>query len=1350
MKASKVHRRKASQRGAQRIISAALISGIVATGLGLMDSRPSVAAATTGDPVAEGSMSAEDFALAKAKETGQPYELVAARTETSDTWALPSGKWSVKRHGTTVRVLRAGAWVSTDPTLQLGADGRVTSKAAAVSVSFSGGGTGPLLTGVRDGRTLSLTWTKPLPKPTLAANVATYANVLPDVDLQVKAEVEGFSELLVVKTAEAAKNPELATLKFKLDTVGLTVSGDPSTGLLSALNPAGQKVFTASAPMMWDSTVSGSAPQAKPVAQGALAADGGTAGAPSDVFVPPSGAKDAQMPASVTGGALEIKPDQALLTGAQTKYPVYIDPSVQWGERQNWAWAYRSWPGTSYWNTKQDVRVGYEADTNGLSRSYFQLDTSNIKGAQVTKSTFRIRETWSWSCTPTPVEMWTTGPISPRTRWNDQPGRVRKLDTVNAAKGYDGCAAGNLEFNATEAAKESATKGWSSVTLGLFAPDETDQFQWKRFDPKTITLETEYNNPPDTPTGLATSPATSCTDGGPIGNAHVGLLATLSDRDGGNLSAEYQVFQAGQSTPFITQTVPATNGRVATWSVPDASLPGGEYTWKVRARDPDSAFSDWSPTCKFSVDRVRPSVPPVVASAQFPDGKNGWPAATGKARTPGTFAFSANGVADVKELIYYTDFEPWQRAVPAGGSVSITPPSSGPHFVYVYSVDKAGNRSDTTTYLYYATRSETRDQPGDLNGDGNRDIWTVDSTGTLLTHAGHGDGTFSPAVNGGLTFDSAQIGASGDWIQDDGYNDLVSLQGPPGLKQLFAYPNTGQGTVTSQRRLLQVACPVVNPDLGCDRADDHWHDADQIVAPGDINGDADPDLLVKQGKQLWAYYGNHVRGVIDARGGPVLVGDGDWDRFTVVAPGDLNGDKIPDLWLREKTTGDVFRTYGKTGTDGLLDPTTWGAPASRVKIATGLTQTAYPTIGSAGDVTNDALPDLWAINSNQQLAVLAGTGTAVPLNVTGINQTPSFLGNLTPPTAQWKLTGQSGSITPSAVGDYPATATGITWPSAIIGGRNTPYAAFNGPQSVITTNKWVVDTRKSFTFSAWVKPGASGSVISQDNTRNSAFALFADPDSKRWQFAIAYGDADGSLYDWSGQQAYNDAATYTPDTWQQVTAVYNADTGLMTLYVNGVLAASGHHKASTSPAPTGPLVFGRYKENGKNDFYHEGLKGGISNLAVYPYAVPLTAPGATGPVPLTAQPSRCMDNDYGRTVDGNKIQAWDCNMLGGGGAQKFEVMADGTIHHQGKCIDAANAGITNGTPVQLVGCHDHPAQQFLPRADGSIYNPASGRCVDASSMTSGTQLYLWDCNRTNPQRWTIPALTTAPLPVPLW
>ncbi|MER5733352.1 FG-GAP-like repeat-containing protein [Streptomyces sp. NPDC002138] len=937
------------------------------------------AAVASADPVADGSMSEEDFALQKAKETGLPYELVSARTESSDTWATPAGKWSVKRYGTPVRVLRGGVWAPTDPTLVFAADGTVVSKAAVVSVAFSGGGTGPLLTGVKDGRTLSLSWPKALPKPSLSGNVATYANVLADVDLQVKAEVEGFSQLLVVKTASAANNPELASLKFKVDTVGLNVATDAATGSITTTDPAGQTVFTSPSPLMWDSTTATSAPSASPatkVPAAPAAAAAAETPAPGDVFTPPAGAKDAQMPTTVANGTLEIKPDQALLTGAQTKYPVFIDPSWAWGERQNWTRVYAKYKTNSYWNTKDDVRVGYENETDGLSRSFFQIDTSNIKGAQVNKSTLRIRNTWSWSCQARPVELWTlNGGISSKTSWNNQPSRNTKLATVNDAKGWSGsdCAAGNLEFDATSLARQSAAGNWGSVTVGLYAGNESDTFGWKRFDPKTLTLETEYNHPPSTPSNPGTDPYTSCTDGGLIGNAAIGVYATIDDPDGGNLAAEFQIFKAGQSTPAATQSIPAGRGRVATWTVPNASLPNGSYTWQVRAKDQDGLTSGWSATCKFSVDRTRPSKPPVISSPQFPSGEAGWPANTGKARTPGSFTFGANGVTDVKDIWYYTDSEPRMKRIEPGATVPIAPPGYGPHTVWAYSVDLAGNRSDTEAYRYYATRSTERDGPGDLNGDGNRDIWSVDTKGQLFTYAGQGASKFSAGTSGGMTFDGAQTDARGDW-GTDGYNDLVSLQyiATEKKKMLWTYPNNGQGVIVNRPTALSVSCPVKDPTLGCDfgddwNGDDHWYNAEQMVTPGDINGDGVPDLLVKQGKQLWAYYGNRAAKSLDNGGGPVLVGNGDWDKFTVIAPGDVNGDGLADLWLRDNATGDIFRTYGSKGVNGLLDPTTWGNPASRVKIGGGLPQSAYPTLGSVGDVTGDNLPDLWARKTDNKV-----------------------------------------------------------------------------------------------------------------------------------------------------------------------------------------------------------------------------------------------------------------------------------------------------------------------------------------------------------------------------------------------
>lgn len=261
------------------------------------------------------------------------------------------------------------------------------------------------------------------------------------------------------------------------------------------------------------------------------------------------------------------------------------------------------------------------------------------------------------------------------------------------------------------------------------------------------------------------------------------------------------------------------------------------------------------------------------------------------------------------------------------------------------------------------------------------------------------------------------------------------------------------------------------------------------------------------------------------------------------------------------------------------------------------------------------------------------------------------------------------------------------------------------------------DTRKSFTISTWAKAGAQGKVVaSQDGNRTSSFILYAD-DSSNWRFALAHADADGWPFDYT--YIANDAARFIPGTWTRLTAVYNADTGLMSLYVNGVLAGTGTHRASTSPAPSGPLVLGRFKADGT---IRDHLDGGISDFAVHPYAVAPTAPGAAGPIALSASTTNCVDNDFNRPNPGNKIQIAACN---GSDAQKFQILGDGTIRTNGMCLGAVNAGTANTTLIELQVCDNSgPSQRFLPRADSSIYNPVSGRCLDLGNLDTrpGTPL----------------------------
>ncbi|MGW3323077.1 DNRLRE domain-containing protein [Streptomyces virginiae] len=548
---------------------------------------------------------------------------------------------------------------------------------------------------------------------------------------------------------------------------------------------------------------------------------------------------------------------------------------------QSWTRVSQKNPNRSYWNAAEDLRVGNEGGAQGLSRSYLRLDTTALKGATVTKATFRISNTGVASCTARPVELWSVGAVSAKTTWKSQPAKGVRLATVTDAKGREGCAAGELAFDATALVEEAAAKNLDSVTVGLFAANESDSSAWKRFAPASAVLESALGRP----------------------------------------------------------------------------------------------------------------VPPVISSVEFPDASNGAPAGTGKARTPGTFTFGTGGATNLEKIVYWSDFDPRQVTVAPGATAVITPTTSGPHSIHAYSVDKAGYRSDETYYRIWALgNGGVRDAAGDLNGDGLRDLWTLDAGGRLRFSAGRADGTFAPAVVGGASFaPGTRIAAGGDW-GEDGYNDLLVLEYNDVLraKQLRLLHNDGLGGVRPHDAIeLSVFCPVADPDAGCVNddptwtGDNHWSDAEDIADAGDLNGDGELDLLVKQGAKLWAYTGSRS-GYLDMNGAPVLVGDGGWDTVSVLVPGDTDGDGAADLWVRDDASGDLFAVKGAKNAAGHFAPGSW-ATAPRVKIGSGLGRTAYPTLLSAGDFDRDGRADLSAVGADGKAVWFRATAT-------GIDATPRPIG----------------------------------------------------------------------------------------------------------------------------------------------------------------------------------------------------------------------------------------------------------------------------------------------------------------------------------------------------------------------
>ncbi|MEV6395908.1 VCBS repeat-containing protein [Streptomyces sp. NPDC051907] len=960
---------------------------------------------------------------------------MSRRTETSQVFANPSGTFTEDRYALAQWTRQDGRLVEIDTTLKPGADGRISPKATTIGLEFSGGGAGPLATITRDGRSMSLSWPTALPKPHVAGDTATYPEVLPGVDLKLRAGNSGFGQLLVVKSAEAAANPALKAVSLKLASDGVAVSAD-GHGNLTAVNPAGQEVFTAPTPLMWDSSAKKEKPAHRSSARLAAAAGSADAPPPNDEFEPRHGAQEAAMPLAVAGGKVTLTPDQALLRGEKTTYPVYLDPAVS-GGREAWAIAYKKYPDAHYFNgagwRNADgstgtslARVGYENQDNGLGRSFFRMDSNNLWNTrkQVIKSTFRIKNTWSWSCTPRTVETWLTDPVYPTTSWKNQPTWERRLDSVNDSKGWgSGCPAGNLAFDVTSAAKDAAARKWPNITLGMRVPqsleDSRDEYAWKKFDAKTAALSTEYNTLPNAPTSLDTAPSSGgCKTSGPyvsVGNTDVHLTARVGDPDGGTVKAQFNLWATGhhpnddpKAVMIVNQTVSATSGTVARLKIPKATLAkhipaaGGHFSWKVQAEDGRTS-SDWTPAsgkpgCQFVFDPTRPSTPPGIASTDYPDGSDGWPQTTGRARTQGLFALTNGGVGDVTKYEYWTDWDPTVRtATPQNPSdpadraeIPLTPPAAGSHGLYVRSRDGAGNLSDQALHLFYADSPATPDKPGDLNGDGYADFYGLRTDGSLRLYPGQGNGYVGTATAAGNTdLNGASITHRGDWT-DDGFEDLVAAVPGSGGKTLQIFPNNGVGYACSARDEQadghSRSCLYEQQELDVyDPANNHWANADQILAIGDVDGPLDtdgdgavdveghPDLLVKEGDLLWLYYGSDSF-YLDGTSPPVLVGNGGWSEFDLAAPGDRNADNHVDLVARRKIEGEL-RIYTGTG------PAGEGLGSGHTVIGTGWTAGRRPLITAAPDANGDGRPDLWATGSDANLYIHhdleGGAGTQI-------------------------------------------------------------------------------------------------------------------------------------------------------------------------------------------------------------------------------------------------------------------------------------------------------------------------------------------------------------------------------------
>ncbi|MET9701223.1 DNRLRE domain-containing protein [Streptomyces sp. NPDC006529] len=1003
----------------------------------------------------------------QAKESGKEVEVTADRTAKITTWAQPSGQFKARVYSSAIRAKVGNDWKPIDTNLQRveagyapravnerlvfsagskpavasgagTADGqrasRSVSRDALSQVAFSTTGTklpnalaapapGAVWTElVRlsvDGHDIVVSWPGALPEPVIDGPRALYENIRPGIDLLMTAQNGGYSHLVIVKNKQAAADPLIGELNYRLASPDLSFVLDEPSGAISARDTKSEEIAGAPTPYMWDNsgkiiTTEGEAqptpgPAAKDHPSLGLSGIRGAEGAHAVA------AKAALATADKTN-TLSITPDAGLLNDADTVYPVFIDPSFH---SSGWTLLYKTAGSSSFFNGQNynaggtnEARVGYESTSGGTSRSVFNFDfDSTLNGAVIRSANLHVLQTYSWSCEAKPFDVYNTPFISSSSTWDNTNNNTfwgKRVGGGNAGHGYNSSCPDNWAMvDVKNTITEAAANRWQAVSLGLRAPNESDSYLWKKFQANSDMapfIDYEFNRPPDTPlqANMSSSPGGPCVTREPftkVGKTPVTLRAKATDGDGNLKKIQFRVWSTDGTQSIATDTIDTDTDGVATTTIGwERFTPGKTYAWLAQAIDTTGWWSGSGPSdsggggwCTFTVDHTAPN-PPAVRSDDFPaPGPDGaeWSKNT---LGPGKVTITGGGTnaADIREYQWALNHPVYnQKAVPAAGQDTVTldinPDNSGPNVLYVRTVNQAGNISTPTVYLFYVRPRAGQDRSNDATGDGYSDTFAIDSSGDLRIYAGDKTGdidAWMPAatdagrpVPSGYWKDpasgkSALITHSTDWFPGDGLTDLIARM-PDG--KLYVYPGDGNGRVDISRR-LEILLPAGSPNPAT---------LSQLVAGDDVTGDGMPDFfaLADNGDTFWAFTGYTGASFSTVK----QIGGAGWKQRDIVGVRDISGDGVADLIFRDESmpSRGLALRKGKPGATGGVDLSSLSTEAASNGAqditygTTGWSRTTWPLLRGVPDVSGDGIPDLYLTNTNGMIYLYKGGTTAL-------------------------------------------------------------------------------------------------------------------------------------------------------------------------------------------------------------------------------------------------------------------------------------------------------------------------------------------------------------------------------------
>ncbi|WP_165978078.1 LamG-like jellyroll fold domain-containing protein [Actinomadura darangshiensis] len=1056
----------------------------------------------------------EQQAVAVAKQTGDPVEVISRRGESRTVRALPNGRIEVEQHVQPIRARQGGEWADIDTALHRSGDAIVPA-ATTVGLRFSTGGDDPMVQLTRAGRKLALTWPQPLPEPSLDGDTAVYKGVAgPDVDLRLRALSDGFAHVLAVKTAEAAKDPRVAKLVLGLSTSGLAVREDPQSGMVTATDTgSGAGMFAAPAPQMWDSS------RAEPASAPARAAQ--DAGEPTEE--PAMGAKTAPIEVTVADGKVTLTPDQALLTAPDTTFPVYLDPVYRTLKASSWGMVTSGWPDENYpmFNGKSTEGMGRcevakdpNCVKNQTKRLFYRLPLPSLKGRYIQSAEVIAYETSAYNCSnKTSVQLWRTNTLKSYATWNNT-NSSSVWDAHLASRDVAFCSKAPVEFGGSTLrahVQDAVNKGYGTITFGLKAYSESTMDWWKRFADDAY-LKVQYNNPPkqpDTDTMFA-KPGGSCASSGSAKWVNVvpTVFATLVDpdtEDKNKVQGQFTLHWANNPDgsdwgPKWTSGLvgPKTSGTQFQQELPPTIPKNTSIGWGVRVWD-GAQWGPWSydgaqTGCYFLFNPDLPAKPTITSTDYPADGP--WTDGVG---VPGTFTISdAAGLAD-RYVVWLNGVQYTTVTTSAGAArqVQITPTMSGPNHLTVEAFTPSSQDGSTFTYQF---RVNTGKPP--------KARFSLDEpAGSTAVQAvtRDGDPAVSAATHGTVTFGTD--GQDGDAIQLDGSTGYAATNGPViDTTKSFAVSAwlKADGSVSSPtRNFTAVSARGESKSafyLKYVEATGRW-----VFARTAVDGD-DPGWFQAESKDPaqtdeWT----HLVGVFDAVA----------KRLHIYVNGERGVDspEVSSVWNASEGLEIGRSQWGGTPVDY------WAGQIDDVRV--------YDRIVGQEEVNE-------LVNQHPVLKARWKLNKAVDLSSPG---EPSR----TPPVPALTLS-QGATIDPDAQFMWALGAGGLN--------LNATEHAYAQSQD------WVIHTDESFTVAGWVRnvgrPQLPATVFSQAGANANVFTLRyvpgEDPELQGgWQAEMRNSDSS------AGDPMVASHSAFPEGNWAHIAVVYDALRDRLSLYVNGEL-----------------------------------------------------------------------------------------------------------------------------------------------------------------------------------------------------